>query len=97
MAFYYILEGFVVFVVALYIITQVILAPAMGKKFFWIHNRKEKTLNAKEDELIEVKTEEKLADADKVIAEAKANVAEKLKAPARKPRRKVEKSDGNNT
>lgn len=64
---YYIFEGAIIVLGAVFIITQMILPPLIGKPFFWIFKSKVAEMSKKEDQLADAKMDIELAEKEKEI------------------------------
>lgn len=78
MSLWVILEPVVIILTAVFILSQIIIPPLIGKQTFWIFRKSEKRLHKKEEELSDLKTEEEIVDIQKEIQKKKANLNDKM-------------------
>ena len=69
-----IVEPLLVVIFAIFLFTQVVLPPFIGKPFFWIFKKSEKRLREKDEELSEVKTKLAIKEKDRVITRIKRDL-----------------------
>ena len=69
-----IIEPLLVGIFAIFLFTQVVLPPFIGKPFFWIFKKSEKRLREKDEELSEVKTKLAIKEKDRVITRIKRDL-----------------------
>jgi len=62
-----IIEPLLVVIFAIFLFTQIVLPPFIGKSFFWIFKKSEKRLRQKDEELSEAKTKMAIKEKDRVI------------------------------
>lgn len=69
-----IIEPLVVAIAAIFLVSQVVIPPFVGKSYFWIFKRSEKRLRKKDDELSEVKTKRAIKEKDRAINRIKRDL-----------------------
>ncbi len=78
MSLWVVFEPVVIVLTAVFILSQVVIPPFIGKKTFWIFRKSEKKLHKREDELDDLKTEEEIVDIQKEIQKKKAELNDKM-------------------
>lgn len=73
-----ILEPALVVLVAIIILTQLVIPPFIGKRFFWALRKSEKRLQKKEDEFVDLETEEEIVDLQKEVDKKKKKINDKI-------------------
>lgn len=63
-----IVEFGVVALFVLIIVTQIILPPLIGKRFFWFFKKTEKNLRGKQSELMDARTEKETRKVEREVA-----------------------------
>ena len=71
------IEPALIIVVVLFVVTQMVIPPFIGKRFFWIFRKSEKRILAKEDDLAELRTEETEVELDRAAKTARERIAKK--------------------
>jgi len=68
------IEPLLVVIVAIFLVSQAVIPPFVGKSYFWIFKKSEKRLREKDDELSEVKTKQAIKEKDRAITKIKRDL-----------------------